>query len=305
MMQGLSLSKGSRAPGGSAGAGLINQHTPYLHYPPSPSNHTPPEPLKTAYHDAPGAGQWPPPLHLKVPCRNSSLSSQTKCIFPQGWLLIRCHHLSLVWVPLRCKRCAGCRNHKRRRNIAKVRFGLENQADIAFITLTSLPKTTWPALMKRWSQLLPWLRRRMPGLQFACAKEEGPNTGMKHLHIAAFGWLYLPHAELSSQWEKYTGAWVVDIRRAEGPSVAAYIAKHFAKTVPVSRKAMSFSKGWPRQPPPTILHLVDKCWHPPANLEPLDVATDGSLLEFRAPGCDCFARIFPVYHERFERSYPP
>lgn len=159
--------------------------------------------------------------------------------------------------------------------------------------------------MKRWSQLLAWLRRRMPHLQYACAKEVGPKTGMKHLHVAAFNWTYLPQAALSDQWAKYTGAPVVDVRRVEAPAVARYIAKHFAKTVPVTRKAMSFSKHWPRRPRQMPLVRVEFSWSPPLHDEPLAVAADGSILHFRAPGCHCFDHIFGDITKRPTMRRPP
>lgn len=250
------------------------------------------QPLEAAAPEIPGgrAGAAAPSLDAYALSHQST--PNIRCENPKGWYRLQCVHGSICYIPLRCKRCQPCRNWKRGKNIAKVHAGLRGQSNIAFVTLTSLPGADWPFLMKRWSQLVAWLRRRMPSLQYACAKEEGPRSGMKHLHIAAINWDFLPQAELSSQWAKYTGAPVVDVRRTESDRVASYIAKHFAKTVPVSRKAMSFSKHWPREPhtPPTV--VASFAWGLPVNMRPLAQARDGAQLQLLVRGCTCFSDRF-------------
>jgi len=258
---------------------------------------TPRGPLEAAASESPRrrAGAEAPSLDAYALSHQSTPS--IRCENPKGWYRLQCVHGSICYIPLRCKKCQGCRNWKRGKNIAKVHAGLKGQTGIAFVTLTSLPGADWPFLMKRWSQLVAWLRRRMPSLQYACAKEEGPRSGMKHLHIAAINWDFLSQAQLSSQWAKYTGAPVVDVRRVDGTRVASYIAKHFAKTVPVSRKAMSFSKEWPREVhhPPTV--IASYMWGLPVHLKPLAEARDGAQLELLVPGCTCF-------NDRFDAPAP-
>lgn len=278
------------------GSRLAYRSTARSQAPPSGNPHRP-YPLEAAAHEPPGrrAGAAAPSLDAYALSHQST--PEIRCQNPKGWYRLQCVHGSICYIPLRCKKCQPCRNWKRGKNIAKVHAGLRGQTDIAFVTLTSLPGTDWPFLMKRWSQLVAWLRRRMPSLQYACAKEEGPQSGMKHLHIAAINWAYLPQANLSSQWAKYTGAYVVDVRRSESDRVASYIAKHFAKTVPVSRKAMSFSKGWPREPhtPPTV--VASFAWGLPINMRPLAQARDGAQLELLVRGCTCF-------NDRFDTPDP-
>jgi hypothetical protein len=58
---------------------------------------------------------------------------------------------------------------------------------------------------------------------------EATQRGEPHLHILLRG-NYIPQKWISEQWQQITGAFVVDIRRADGDmAVSAYIAKYVGK----------------------------------------------------------------------------
>lgn len=151
--------------------------------------------------------------------------------------------------------------------------------------------TTWPDIMKAWNKLKTRLRLQMPSLQYVTAKEEGPKTGMKHLHVVLFSWQYVPQAQLSEWWQSYTGAWSVGIQRVDGEHAARYVAKHFGKVNPLTRRVVSFSKHWPKLSCPDYHFEAEPAYDVPLNVYCLATSPDGWKLEFLTPGCHCFDHI--------------
>jgi len=127
------------------------------------------------------------------------------------------------------------------------------------LTLTSLPGATVPELMAAWNGLRGWLRRRIPGLQYVAVKERGRRTGMLHLHVLLSGWTWIDQAALSREWERRSGARVVDVRRRPAdvvPVLAEYVSSYVTKALGEGdvRKCVSFSSGFPRLP------VLEKLW---------------------------------------------
>ena len=193
-------------------------------------------------------------------------------------------------MPKRCRACAGCAQAKRGKTIAKIAGGLTAYAGGAFLTLTSRPDQTWPGLMKEWSHMVRWLRRTSPGLLYAAVKEEGSNSGMKHLHVVLVNMNFTPQAEISAEWARLTGAWIVDIQRIEGSQAAGYVAKYVAKDMGELRKHTTYSRGWPALPK-SELHALPVPPAPPYGPPgPLTWASAGGLIAFLAVGCEHFGQ---------------
>jgi len=180
---------------------------------------------------------------------NSTVRISRWCVSPRGWVQVHCGHGSALWVPQRCRRCSGCAEAYRARVRARVLAGLEEAQGerCGFLTLTSTPGTSLVEFMKAWNRFRGWLRRRLPGCEYAAVKEFGSSTGMLHLHVVIRGWRYIAQAELSRVWERYSGAFRVDIRAVKDEDGAAdYMAKYVAKAVATvrARKVVTYSRGW-------------------------------------------------------------
>lgn len=145
--------------------------------------------------------------------------------------------------------------------------------------------------MAEWSHLVRWLRRRCPDLAYAACKEEGSQSGMLHLHVVITRWRYVPQPEISAEWARLTGAKVVHIQRIRGEHAASYVSKYVAKDLQAARKHVTFSKLWPKLPPPglrlALLESVDACG--PRIVR--EVTADGGIVDYRVPDCRCFGEI--------------
>jgi len=182
--------------------------------------------------------------------RNSPRS--TWCFFPQGWVRLTCKHSGTAWAPIRCRNCQGCDTARVAKGVARVWAGMEAEGNgrdrLAFLTLTTTPSSSWPSIMSSWSKLWRRLKRRTEALQYIVVKEEGHETGMKHLHIVLRGWEWMPWATLVRWWQELEGARGVFVERVKDKGRAAgYLAKYLAKGLGQLgvRKSMTNSKGWP------------------------------------------------------------
>ena len=120
---------------------------------------------------------------------------------------------------------------------------------VALLTLTSRPGMTVERMMRAWNRYKGWLRRQVPGVQYAAVKEFGTASGMLHLHVVLVGWRRVSQRELSARWERCSGARVVDIRKVEvedGGQAARYVTKYVGKGLAGRdlRQMVSFSRGW-------------------------------------------------------------
>jgi len=167
-----------------------------------------------------------------------------------------------------------------------------NQATYpAFITLTSLPATPWPVIMKGFANLVRRLKRQYPDLAYAAAKEEGHQTGMRHLHIIMLGVPWIDQAELSRVWAQYTKAPVVHIARINSTEVFGYVAKYAAKTSAYYRKCVTYSASWPQFDPWPTETFSEPMFSGPTEAQTYIRSGDGSVIEYIAPGCHCFDRM--------------
>jgi hypothetical protein len=176
---------------------------------------------------------------------------QLWCTEARGWVKVACRHGgSTMWVPVRCKTCAGCRERHKRKVQRRILAGLmKSPGALALLTLTSLPGTDVPDMMKAWNRFRGWLRRRNADVQYVTVKEFGSRTGMLHLHVVLGNWRRIDQRVLSEQWARCSGARVVDIRKVKEQALAGaawYVAKYVSKSLSGDlRKAVTFSRGWP------------------------------------------------------------
>ncbi|KKM19934.1 hypothetical protein LCGC14_1650610 [marine sediment metagenome] len=209
------------------------------------------------------------------------------CQDPLGWSPLRCEHGTEVWFPKRCRACPGCRRARVGTVIARILLGLQQPGDHVLLTLTSRPGTTWPQIMKAWSSMVRGLRQGGSRLPYAAIKQEGRASGMKHLHIVALGWSYVPQRELSRRWLGLTGAPVVDVRRIEDASITNYLAPYLASDLAGTRKNVTYSLRWPKLPRGHTWQLIPDR-HPIAICGNVaEVTTRGCAVVKWGKGCDC------------------
>lgn len=171
------------------------------------------------------------------------------CSEPKGWLRLRCPHNTYGWVPMRCRKCRGCQEMKQWRLAKEIEWGAESSEWVAFMTLTT-PHSSgepwdWSVIMRRFQSLVKAIRATYGRIEYVAVKEEGKKSGMRHLHVLLIGCRWVDRSWLSKAWEDRMGAWSVDIRRA-GKGAAGYMAKYMAKGEKLSRKMVTFSRGYPR-----------------------------------------------------------
>jgi len=158
-------------------------------------------------------------------------------------LAYRCKSLSLVGesptgaiaaLPLYCRRwqCPDCGKFQRRRLQRRLLAG----DPTTFITLTtnpnlfSTPDDAFKQASLAINRLIKVLRRRYPRkrIEYGLVWEKTKN-GWPHAHLLVRA-AYIPQKVLSREWERLSGAKVVDIRmvRSKGEA-AAYVSKYLAK----------------------------------------------------------------------------
>jgi len=233
------------------------------------------------------------------------------CQATASWLKVGCAHGSIEWVPLRCRRCEGCRLWRQALVMARIRHGLEVGQDAALLTLTSLPGTTVPQMMAAWNRMRGWLRKQCPDVDYAAVKQFGGRSGMLHLHVVLLNWSYVSQAEISRRWQSYSGAWHADIRRvsSERPAsyVTGYVARELARTD--CRKVVTYSAGFPRLPARESRWrwLGEQVVGVPAGRF---VGVMGGCLVVRSAGCECVESMREVgldghlFLRRLERGPP-
>jgi len=169
--------------------------------------------------------------------------------------------------------------------MAKIAQGAEGAGWLSFMTLTTVPGSTWPEIMSSFSTLVRRMRQST-ALEYAAVKETGQG-GMKHLHVLLKGVAWVSQAWLSTTWKALTGAWNVDIRRCSGKKPVGYMAKYMAKGLEMIggtlKKLITFSKGWAEKVARPEVYVVYYAGPPePRAWEAIE--DDGSLVE---RGCNC------------------
>jgi len=219
----------------------------------------------------------------------NSVSHDTKsgiqdCANPRGWLRCHCDHGAIFWKVVRCRRCDGCAMNQQAKRTAQIITGLEGQVWKSLLTLTSVPGTSWSAIMSAFTSLIRTLRKLYGDVQYAVVKEEGASTLMRHLHIVLVGPSWVPHAVVSRLWYARLGAFVVNIKRVSGTRVASYVAKYVTKCTLGLRKGLTFSRGWIRSKKPAYKYdpfyhgLNDTFWDKDGNLKPWTARSGKSIM---------------------------
>ena len=184
---------------------------------------------------------------------------------PNGTILLE-HPQAMKPLPAMCGswRCSGCGPRKARR----LRKRLLLTTPTRLITLTLRPDPAMTASQqlavanRSWSILWRRYRRKFGPRAVGYAKiVELTKAGTPHLHILAE--MPFIHARaLSADWQRLTGAFIVDVRRVKSQrGVAIYLSSYLTKAlnVPEGMRKWSAARGF--VPP-----------YPPQELEPGEIA---------------------------------
>ena len=177
------------------------------------------------------------------------------CLQPKGWVRVECDHGSVMWRPMRCRKCEGCWESRRAGHRHRIMLAPGDRSHMLFVTLTSLPGSTWEMLGRKWSSLMVAIRAKYGPTEYVCAKDAGPKTGMKHFHAVLAGPAFIDQEWLSERWKARTGAYVVWVERPhpsgdgwDVDSLAYELAKYCASGERQGgRRMVNYSKGWPKQ----------------------------------------------------------
>ena len=139
----------------------------------------------------------------------------------------------ILIVPVRCKSkfCPICR--KRNFNIIRHKFKrIDITTQWRFATLTSKhsPDNSEEELLKLeddFRKLTKHLKRKFPELKYFAVKELSP-SGMWHIHLI---WnIFIDIKDLSSIWNRYSGAYRCDLQRVRNPKgIVTYIFNYMMK----------------------------------------------------------------------------
>lgn len=157
---------------------------------------------------------------------------------------------ALIARACRRKKCQVCADTARKILVRRI----TDAAPERFITLSVRhegdPQESLNTCTHQFRRLIQTLRRRHGPMEYVRIIEYCVD-GYPHLHILQRG-PYIPQRELSELWSHYTGATVVDIRKAHGRStryVAKYISKATADQSQWNRQTVSASRGFWRDKP--------------------------------------------------------
>jgi len=127
-----------------------------------------------------------------------------------------------------CEKCS-----KKKRNIFYAKIANAMQGNTwRFLTLT-IPKTNnsikedSEKIASSWNKLITAIKKHKPHIKFIKIQEVGKNNNV-HLHILLN--CYLERSFIKELWQKYCGAYIIDIRRIDSLQKAlGYITKYFTK----------------------------------------------------------------------------
>lgn len=142
---------------------------------------------------------------------------------------------------VRCRRCEGCDEHKRRSWVARMVREAQHAERCWFVTLTYRDQSAFG-----YASVQQWLKRvrkaSPPGavLRFVCTDEAGSQTGRLHHHLLVYGNVSLRWRDLCQTWkEGFSSAKLV--RSALG--AARYCAKYITKSAGRIRASCGFGSG--------------------------------------------------------------
>jgi hypothetical protein len=145
--------------------------------------------------------------------------------------------------------------------------------------------------MRRWQSLVKYLRLENPQLQYVAFKEHGGATGMRHLHILLYPWVWVDRDDLAARWQSRTGAWMINIQRITGTGAMAHAAKYAAKSEAFGRKAATYSSKFPklRKLGSTPFNTIRSLGGPEGT--PTHYTTTGWVVFKHDPACNCFQAL--------------
>lgn len=150
-------------------------------------------------------------------------------------------------IQIRCKRW-GCR-HCGERKIVHFGWKCQNAEPNRLVTLTistrewENPRAAFHGTKSKVTQLAVKLRRRYEEFEYFKVLEV-TKKGWPHYHLIVRS-PYIPQREISDEWNRLTGAHIVDVRKIHKPSdVYFYIVKYLAKQkyIPWTDRRVSWSK---------------------------------------------------------------
>ena len=159
---------------------------------------------------------------------------------------IESHDRALFAIGCRAWSCPVCGVVKRQQLIARIQKARPN----VFITLSVRhekgPDYQEKRLRDTFPRLIEWIRRNLElSIEYVRMHEECAD-GYPHFHLLARA-SYIPQDKLSTAWERFNGARIVDIRKAHHESTS-YIAKYITKARTSdgewSRQRISVSKNF-------------------------------------------------------------
>lgn len=164
----------------------------------------------------------------------------------------------LTPLPLHCRSylCEKCSTVKRAKFIQRIKTNLAGET-WRFMTLTTINtggNTVYnlQTINQNWNKLITFLRRKYTGIKYVKVLEVG-RGGMVHLHVLINR--FIPQQLIRNYWRKYTGAFIIEISKAQDylKSVyymASYMKKQFNNTevnelfFKCSKRRYSFSLNW-------------------------------------------------------------
>lgn len=189
-------------------------------------------------------------------------------------------------IPMVCNRCDTCLRHRAAIAAAKIRAALEWTGGGVMLTLTSRRGRTWPEMMKAWTQCVRLIREDAPEAQYACIKERGKKTGMRHLHVILVYWHYIPQARLSAWWKALNGSPVTWIQKVDPAKGAHYVAKYVRKGPPPNQRSIHCSLGFPHWKHVSSWRFLGKIAGVPDDCPDLRCTPAGAVVLHWAH-CDC------------------
>lgn len=175
------------------------------------------------------------------------------------WLLRECReHEYPRWVQVPCKRrtCETCGPLGRWRIAERIAYGVRvlGVDRCAWLVLTFEKDVTKVAAVRRLAAFVRFLRKIVPGLQYA-ATYELQKSGRLHINLVVGPWDFTDRWKLQDAWgARLWIAWVKEekdvgneVAKNYSPeSLGNYVSK-LDQAVPRDRR-VSFSRGWPKPP---------------------------------------------------------
>jgi len=175
------------------------------------------------------------------------------------WLRGTCHHGTVRWLYIPCKRrgCPVC-GVKRRRLIAwRIAEGIKSFGGAAWFVGTWDRDVSKAEAIKTQAKFIRWLRGYLGYVIEYAATWEVTKRGRLHLNLILAPWIYVPQRLLSAKWQRFGGGRVVWVKLV-GKEVSGEVSKasvweaanYFAKFEQMvsEGKGASYSEGWPKLP---------------------------------------------------------